>query len=98
MDNLRFILVVALSLVLLMLWQEWEKDYGVAVVQTVQQAASEAQGVDVPVAPTLPEVQSQAPSNTNNIPLTVKAGEEPIKVKTDLFQINIGQTGGIYFT
>ena len=29
MDNLRFILVVALSLVLLMLWQEWEKDYGV---------------------------------------------------------------------
>ena len=30
MDNLRFILIVALSLVLLMLWQEWEKDYGVS--------------------------------------------------------------------
>ncbi|MFT5425245.1 MAG: YidC/Oxa1 family membrane protein insertase [Gammaproteobacteria bacterium] len=94
MDNLRFILVVALSLVLLMLWQEWEKDYGVAVVQTAQQAAGEAQGVDVPVAPALPEVQSRAPSGTNNIPLTVKADEEPIKVKTDLFQISIGQIGG----
>lgn len=94
MDNLRFILVVALSLVLLMLWQEWEKDYGVAVVQTTQHATSEPQGADVPVAPVLPEVQSRLPSDANNIPLVVKTGEDPIRVKTDLYQISIGQAGG----
>ena len=94
MDNLRFILVVALSLVLLMLWQEWEKDYGVSVEQAIQQENGEAQGVDVPVAPALPETQERSFSDTNTIPSSVKASEEPISVNTDLYQISIGKTGG----
>lgn len=94
MDNLRFILVVSLSLVLLMLWQEWEKDYGVSVEQAAQQENVEAQGVDVPVAPALPEVKERPLSDTKTISSSVKASEEPISVKTDLYQINIGQTGG----
>jgi len=88
MDNLRFILVVALSLVLLMLWQEWEKDYGVSVEQAIQQENGAAQSVDVPVAPALPETQERSFSDTNTIPSSVKASEEPISVNTDLYQIS----------
>jgi len=94
MDNLRFILVVALSLVLLMLWQEWEKDYGVSVEQETKQENGEAQAIDIPVAPALPEAQERSFSDTKTIPSSVKASEEPISVKTDLYQISIGKTGG----
>ena len=94
MDNLRFILIVSLSLVLLMLWQEWEKDYGASVEQVAQQEHSETQAVDVPVAPTLPETRELSLSDANSIPSSVKASEEPISVNTDLYQISIGQTGG----
>ncbi len=99
MDNLRFILVVALSLVLLMLWQEWEKDYGVsrealAELNKVQEGETERRDTAVPVVPVTPEIQ-QPPLSTsdNNVP-AVMAGEEPIRVKTDLYQISIGITGG----
>jgi len=60
MNNLRLILVVALSLVLLQLWQEWELDYGVpgeAPVETNgDQNEKERRGdATVPVIPTTPE-------------------------------------------
>ncbi len=99
MDNLRFILVVALSLVLLMLWQEWEKDYGIsreelAELKRVQEGETERRDTAVPVVPATPEIQQQSrPSSDNNVP-AVSEGEESIKVKTDLYQISIGKTGG----
>jgi len=95
MDNLRFILVVSLSLVLLMLWQEWEKDYGVPVSQddTAEQENGEAPRVDVPVAPVSPETQ-QSLSNINIDTAAPVSDEEYVQVKTDLFEINIGTKGG----
>jgi len=99
MDNLRFILVVALSLVLLMLWQEWEKDYGdpgeeLAELSGAQEEVTEKRVTAVPVVPSTPEVQQPPPSGSdNNVPV-VLASEEPIRIKTDLYQISIGKTGG----
>jgi len=99
MDNLRFILVVALSLVLLMLWQEWEKDYGVSrealtELNRAQEGETERRDTAVPVVPSTPEIQQPSfSSSDNNVP-AVLAGEEPIRVKTDLYQISIGKTGG----
>jgi len=96
MDNLRFILVVSLSLVLLMLWQEWEKDYGAPVApdEITQQEKREPRYVDVPVAPpTRPETK-QSISNIDTGPSADVSEEVPIEVKTDLYQINIGKKGG----
>ncbi len=99
MDTLRFILVVALSLVLLMLWQEWEKDYGdpgeaLAELSGAQEGVTEKQATTVPVVPSTPEVQQPPPSGSdNNVPV-VLTGEEPIRIKTDLYQISLGKTGG----
>lgn len=99
MDNLRFILVVALSLVLLMLWQEWEKDYGdpgeaLAELRGAQEEVTEKQVTPVPVVPSTPEVQQPPPSGSDNNVPAVLTGEEPIRIKTDLYQISIGKTGG----
>jgi YidC/Oxa1 family membrane protein insertase len=96
MDNLRFILVVSLSLVLLMLWQEWEKDYGVPVLlnETAQQEDTKTQGVDLPVVPILPEMQAQAPSDISTDASVVASDEAAVLIKTDLYQISIGKKGG----
>jgi len=95
MDNLRFILVVSLSLVMLMLWQEWEKDYGAPVSQeeTTVMENGETRPVDVPVAP----VSTKTKQSVLNLDIDSSApisDEEYIAVKTDLYQINIGKKGG----
>ncbi len=98
MDNLRFILVVSLSLVMLMLWQEWEKDYGVsseapAELNGAQKVKTESLDASVPAVPSTSVIQQQPPSVSDNN-VAVLAGKEPIRVKTELYQISIGQTGG----
>ena len=95
MDNLRFILVVSLSLVMLMLWQEWEKDYGTPVSQEVisEQENGETRSIDVPVAPVTTESQ-QSVFNLDIDSSAPISDEEYIVVKTDLYQINIGKKGG----
>lgn len=95
MDNLRFILVVSLSLVMLMLWQEWEKDYGSPVSQeeTTVMENGETRPVDMPVAP----VSTKTKQSVLNLDIDSSApisDEEYIAVKTDLYQINIGKKGG----
>jgi len=95
MDNLRFILVVSLSLVMLMLWQEWEKDYGPPVSQeeTTEMENGETRPVDVPVAPVTTESQ-QSVTNIDIGPSAVMSDEEYVVVKADLYLINIGKKGG----
>ena len=95
MDNLRFILVVSLSLVMLMLWQEWEKDYGTPVSQEVisEQENGETRPIDVPVAPVTTESQ-QSVFNLDIDSSAPTSDDEYIVVKTDLYQINIGKKGG----
>ena len=95
MDNLRFILVVSLSLVMLILWQEWEKDYGSPVSQeeTTEIENGETRSVDVPAAPVITETQR----SVFNLDIDSSApisDEEQIVVKTDLSRINIGKKGG----
>ncbi len=95
MDNLRFILVVSLSLVMLMLWQEWEKDYGTPVSQEVisKQENGETRPIDVPVAPVTTESQ-QSVFNLDIDSSVRIMDEEHVVVETDLYKINIGKKGG----
>lgn len=95
MDNQRLILVIALSMILLLLWQAWEKDHRptpVAITATAPSDTSGAAippantGVDVPAAPALPGADATPP---------IKATETPgVTVKTDLFSVEIDTAGG----
>ena len=93
MDNQRLILFVALSFILLFIWQQWQIDYGpqppapVATqpVQGTSAAAPTATG-DVPAAPA-----------TAGVPVaSAKAAEasKRIHVVTDLFDLEIDTKGG----
>jgi len=100
METSRFILLIALGLVLTMIWQAWQEDYPVAVVSQVNVDAS----IPVPLAETealsIPQMQA---SNTNNeVPFlaTVAPVAEQgfsgkvIHIKTDVLDIEINALGG----
>lgn len=94
MDKLRTLLYISLALVVFMLWQEWQRDYGTPAQTTAaptspetatEQLTSNADA-DVPVAPA---VSSDAPS----LQPVVSKGKR-IKVETDVFTIEIDTQGG----
>ncbi|WP_428606497.1 membrane protein insertase YidC [Sedimenticola sp.] len=108
MDNLRLILFFALALVLMMLWQAWEKDYGaklqVAATTEVATGQSDTKTAAVPGAiPDTPAVTGSQPSSvpavsdTSAVPTSTasnKSSATTVKVKTDLYTMEIGTIGG----
>ena len=96
MDNVRFILVVALAMLGLMLWEAWQEDYGpkpLPVSETTATGTADATPVpDLPApAPDLP-LRSDIPLEQPDV-----AGDEPggyITVETDLLSVVISTTGG----
>ncbi len=108
MDNLRLILFFALAFILLLLWQAWEKDYGpqpaatAAVESTVGSSDTTSSAVPSAVpaaAPAGEGIPSAVPSVSataavpapDNVPAPASA---TIKIKTDLYTMEIGTTGG----
>lgn len=107
MDNLRFVLVVSLSLVSLMLWQEWQKDYGLndssehdlnyGSPSAQKQGGNQGkQNSNVSTIPTTPKTQNQ-PFINRDIPLSPSVGlltADIVNIQTDLYQIHLGKKGG----
>ena len=67
MDNVRFVLISAIGVILFFLWQAWQSDYSQAPVDTAQQVEapgepSDASGIDddVPAFDSAPSATSQA--------------------------------------
>ncbi len=106
METRRFILIIALSLVGLMLWQEWQTDYG--RTRPSDKPAPQAQRQPImdqdtgvarqqsPVALDLPA--AQPPQGTDPTPaasdtLTVQQREPHISVSTDVLQLQISLRG-----
>jgi len=102
MDNQRLFLFVALSFVVLLLWQSWMEDYGpasqveTAVVENAQSPATatalpagSADSADIPGAPADMATMERALPDTD----VLKKGQF-IDVTTDLFHIKIDTTGG----
>ena len=102
MDNQRLFLFVALSFVVLLLWQSWMEDYGpasqveTAVVENAQSPATatalpagSADTADIPGAPADMATMERALPDTD----VLKKGQF-IDVTTDLFHIKIDTTGG----
>ena len=93
MDNQRLFLFVALSFVILLLWQSWVEDYGpqppAEVTESTPATPAPADGEDLPATPQTPEATDTA------LPFTdLLKSADAIEVETDLFRIRIDTTGG----
>lgn len=95
MDTTRFILILATGLVIMMLIQAWEKDYGVN-----QKPMSPTATSDTPVARIQPEdVPVIPPQGTEaSQPVAIQAAENEqagiVTVITDVYNISINLRGG----
>ena len=95
MDNQRLFLFVALSFVILLLWQAWVEDYGPPPAEVSESAPATTAptpgvtGEDLPAAPqALPATDVALPE------ADLLKSADAIEVETDLFQIRIDTTGG----
>lgn len=90
MDNVRFILVVAFITICYMLWGAWQQDYGPQpVVSNLDRPVIEGDSSAI-VAKTA-EVKALSNPQTGN---EAAAKTPAIKVKTDLFALEIDAVGG----
>ncbi len=96
MDNIRFILVVTFAMLVFMLWQAWEQDYGpkpevAAIVSPEGIKAKED-------LPTTAETSLQAESSAQNPVATTVAAKiasiKTVKIKTDVISLEIDLQGG----
>jgi len=99
MDNIRFLLFGALALLLLMIWQAWQRDYGPQLQQpaVVEISNSIAPSTNSDAASTVPNVRTVAPDTPalTAVPQTMDAITTPtIKITTDLLDVEIGMQGG----
>ena len=89
MDTIRFILILSLALVVMLLWDAWQRDYGALAPQTIPaKSETRAKTADIPQLPE--ENVSTAPEKPAQTVVTT----QPITVITDLFNIKIDTNGG----
>ena len=106
MDNLRLILFLALAMVMFMLWQAWEQDYGTAsspaqssvqsdVALPGDQPATPAVSTEsgVPAISTSSTIDNSATSTTSAVASAEPAGEV-VRIETDLLQLEVDTRGG----
>jgi len=94
MDNQRLFLFVALSFVMLLLWQAWMEDYGPRPAAETPAPATETSATavqpadDLPGAADVQQAQGLPPEE-----LVLKAAQR-VHVETDLLDIELDTTGG----
>lgn len=95
MDNQRTFLFIALALVMMMLWQAWQKDYGPQLPppQTTQLDDTQIPSVtNDSLAQDLPSTDSLSSVPTNIA--QVQPSAKSIQVITDVFELEIDTRGG----
>jgi YidC/Oxa1 family membrane protein insertase len=95
MDNIRFVFIIALAMIMLLLWQAWQVDYGPkppAIVQ-IEKSAAVAAKEDLPVITNTPQPEQATEQKTSAAPLTTPK-EAIISVKTDVIALEIDTQGG----
>jgi YidC/Oxa1 family membrane protein insertase len=97
MDNQRLFLFVALSFVMLLLWQAWVEDYGPAsqVADSTEVAAPTGDAMPAPGGADIPAAATASSAPEATLPDTeLLAQGDTIEVETDLYRIHISTTGG----
>jgi YidC/Oxa1 family membrane protein insertase len=96
MDNPRILLAIALSFLVLLIWQAWMQDYGAEPVPRQATTQDTVPGVSIPGIspedlPAAPDDQMLEAGEPANVQLPVG---QRIEVTTDLFQAVIDTRGG----
>jgi len=96
MDNQRLFLFVALSFVVLLLWQSWVEDYGpVATPGSVAPQSESAPASALDNNDDLPSASAESSARVSTLPESeLLKSTQYIEVETDLFKIKIDTTGG----
>ncbi len=97
MDNIRLFLFGGLALVLMMIYQAWQRDYGPQPQPIVETAAPISESVNSDISGAVPDVQTVTPDSTASaaVPQAIEVVTAPtIKITTDLLDIEIGTQGG----
>jgi YidC/Oxa1 family membrane protein insertase len=95
MDNIRFVLIIAFAMILLLLWQAWQIDYGPKVpVAQIENPAEADVKEDLPTTANTP-VQPQANGQqVTTAPLPKASAAAVVTVKTDVLSLEIDMQGG----
>jgi YidC/Oxa1 family membrane protein insertase len=96
MDNQRMFLFIALSFVLLLLWQAWQQDYG-RVARPEATATTTTETASQPAAATgedLPGAVMQATPAAERDEQELLPSSRQISVQTDLYRLVIDSNGG----
>jgi YidC/Oxa1 family membrane protein insertase len=95
MDNPRLILYLALGLVLFMIWQTWQQDYGARPMQPAQTPAPEQPVSTAPRPEDLPAIAEagKAPEQGAAAAAQHDAAQR-IRVVTDVLDLELGTRGG----
>jgi YidC/Oxa1 family membrane protein insertase len=105
LENVRLVLFAALGMVLFLLWQAWQQDYGHTATTPPAQAAAPLQGTPPaaqPDVPAAPAVVGATPAATAEQPLSPDgpvaaagaAGSARVEVRTDVLRVEIDTAGG----
>jgi YidC/Oxa1 family membrane protein insertase len=98
MENRRLALIALLGVMLFMIYQAWQADYGKGKpepVSTSPQSAAAASDAVVPEVTTAGTAASPSLAPAPNVPVpAATAGGQRIHVKTDLMTVDISTTGG----
>jgi YidC/Oxa1 family membrane protein insertase len=97
MDNQRLFLFVALSFIMLLLWQAWVEDYGPApqVTDSGEVAAPAGDAIPATGGADIPAAATAGSASEATLPdAEVLAQGETVVVETDLYRIHISTSGG----
>ncbi len=91
MDNLRFVLIMAFVMISYMLWEAWQFDYGPKPQLPVSDTPTVAGGnADLPAA----GGEQEQTATSEAVPLKTVDSGKIIRVKTDVYQLEIDTRGG----
>jgi YidC/Oxa1 family membrane protein insertase len=94
MDNIRFILIVTFAMLVFMLWQAWQLDYGPKPEITAVETPIAPTAEDMPNASGLSAQTENTASTTVDTPLTTQPADKIVSVKTDVIALEIDLQGG----
>ncbi len=99
METTRFILLISLGLVLTMIWQAWQEDYGNAEQVEIVDTAVPELLADQPSVTNLQETVSPELTSVDKPSITAVDNEQELKgkvihIKTDVLDIEINTQGG----
>ncbi len=96
MDSIRFVLILSLALVSMLLWDAWQRDYGVSYTGAGQAGRTSAQPRDDRDIPQIRQTEVAVEYETKE-GRAGGAGARLITVETDVLRLKINQGGAIVF-